>query len=110
MDDARLAGLERIRIIHGKGTGALRQAVHDYLKAQPEIKSFSLAGYREGGTGVTIAFLKNKELSGSLNKLGLICQRPPFLFVVTVSVEVVIFVLFIILVIFAGSYIRLSLR
>ena len=58
LDDARLAGLERVRLIHGKGTGALRQAVHDYLRNHPQIKSFSLAGYREGGTGVTIAFLK----------------------------------------------------
>lgn len=58
LDDARLAGLERVRLIHGKGTGALRQAVQNYLKNHPEIRSFSLAGYHEGGTGVTIALLR----------------------------------------------------
>ena len=58
LDDARLAGLERVRLIHGKGTGVLRQAVQDYLKNHPDIRSYSLAGYREGGTGVTIALLK----------------------------------------------------
>ncbi|NLG86634.1 MAG: endonuclease MutS2 [Firmicutes bacterium] len=58
LDDARLAGLHQIRIIHGKGTGTLRQTVHDFLKNHPEIASFSLAGYHEGGTGVTIAWLK----------------------------------------------------
>jgi DNA mismatch repair protein MutS2 len=58
LDDARLAGLTWVRLIHGKGTGALRQAVHDYLNGQPGIKSFSLGSYKEGGTGVTIAHLK----------------------------------------------------
>ena len=58
LDDAQLASLDRIKLIHGKGTGALRKAVHDYLKIHPGIKTFSLAGYKEGGTGVTIAILK----------------------------------------------------
>lgn len=58
LDDARLAGLERVRLIHGKGTGALRQAVQNLLSRHPHVQEFTLAGYREGGAGVTIAILK----------------------------------------------------
>ncbi|MBD1931601.1 MULTISPECIES: endonuclease MutS2 [Cyanophyceae] len=45
-------------IIHGKGTGKLREGVHEFLKQHPQIESFSLAGTSEGGTGVTIAYIK----------------------------------------------------
>lgn len=58
LDDARLAGLEKVRLIHGKGTGALRQAVQNLLARHPHVESFALADYREGGTGVTVAVLK----------------------------------------------------
>ncbi|HHY91775.1 MAG TPA: endonuclease MutS2, partial [Firmicutes bacterium] len=58
LDDAQLAGLERVRIIHGKGTGALRHAIQTLLAGHPHVDKFTLADYREGGTGVTVAFLK----------------------------------------------------
>ena len=45
-------------IIHGKGTGRLRQGVHDFLAQHPQIERFELAPQNEGGTGVTIAYLK----------------------------------------------------
>lgn len=45
-------------IIHGKGTGKLRQGVHEFLKIHPQIKNFKLAPQREGGDGVTVTYLK----------------------------------------------------
>jgi DNA mismatch repair protein MutS2 len=57
LDDAVLAGAPMIRIIHGKGTGALRKAVTDFLKAHRHVASFRLGGLGEGGDGVTIAKL-----------------------------------------------------
>lgn len=57
LDDAYMAGLSEVRIVHGKGTGALRKAVHAYLKRQSFIKSFDLAEYGEGDAGVTIVKL-----------------------------------------------------
>ena len=58
LDDARLSGLDRLTVIHGKGTGALRAAVHDHLKACTGVKSFRLGLYGEGETGVTIVEMK----------------------------------------------------
>jgi len=58
IDDAYLARLQDIRIVHGKGTGALRNAIRDYLKTSPLIEAFRLGGVGEGGAGVTIAELK----------------------------------------------------
>ena len=58
LDDAVLASLETVRITHGKGTGALRQAVADFLKKDSRVKSFRLGTYGEGDSGVTIATLK----------------------------------------------------
>ena len=58
IDNAVMAGLERITIIHGKGTGALRAAVQQHLKRHPSVKAFRLGSYGEGETGVTIAELK----------------------------------------------------
>lgn len=58
LDDALLAGHKVVRIIHGKGTGRLRQAIHDYLRTHPQVRSFELAPLNEGGEGVTIAFLE----------------------------------------------------
>ena len=58
VDDGVLAGLEQIRIIHGKGTGALRKAVQEYLKASRRIRSYREGESGEGGSGVTVALLK----------------------------------------------------
>uniref|UniRef100_Q2RHS6 Endonuclease MutS2 n=2 Tax=Neomoorella thermoacetica TaxID=1525 RepID=Q2RHS6_MOOTA len=54
LDDAVLAGLNRVSLIHGKGTGALRVALQDYLRQHPLVKGFRLGGAGEGGSGVTI--------------------------------------------------------
>jgi DNA mismatch repair protein MutS2 len=59
LDAAYLAGLPFVRIIHGKGTGKLRQAVRETLRTQPHIKSFEPGRDNEGGDGVTVAKLKN---------------------------------------------------
>jgi len=58
LDDAYLAHLPSVRIVHGKGTGALRNAVHKQLKRMKNIKEFRLGGLGEGDTGVTIATFK----------------------------------------------------
>ena len=58
LDDAYIAGLKEVEIIHGKGTGALREGLQPYFKKHRHIKSTRTGGYREGGTGVTIAELK----------------------------------------------------
>ena len=58
LDDAYLAHLESVRIVHGKGTGALRNAVHQYLKRASFVKSFRLGEHGEGDAGVTIAEFK----------------------------------------------------
>ena len=58
LDDAYLAHLSEVRIVHGKGTGVLRSAVHAHLKRQKYIDSFRLGVYGEGENGVTIARFK----------------------------------------------------
>lgn len=58
LDDAYLAKLPMVTIIHGKGTGAMRQAVHQHLKRTKYIKSFRLGNYGEGESGVTIVEFK----------------------------------------------------
>lgn len=58
MDDAYLAHLPSVRIVHGKGTGALRKAVHGYLRKNRVIKTFRLGEFGEGDAGVTIAEFK----------------------------------------------------
>ena len=58
LDDAYLSHLGSVRIVHGKGTGALRNAVHTYLKRQKHVKSYHLGEYGEGDAGVTIAEFK----------------------------------------------------
>jgi DNA mismatch repair protein MutS2 len=45
-------------IIHGKGTGRLRQGVHEYLQRHPQVEKFELASQKEGGAGVTLVYLK----------------------------------------------------
>ena len=58
LDAAVMAKLETVTIIHGKGTGALRKAVHEILKRSKVVKSFRLGRYGEGEAGVTVAELK----------------------------------------------------
>ncbi len=58
LDDALLAGVETITIIHGKGTGALRNAITASLKEHPQVADFRTGGYTEGGDGVTMVTLK----------------------------------------------------
>lgn len=58
LDDAYISHLPSVRIVHGKGTGALRKAVWDYLKRQKYVKTYHLAEYGEGDAGVTIAEFK----------------------------------------------------
>ena len=58
IDTAVLAGLNRIDIIHGKGTGALRKKVTEFLSNHPRVKSFRLGEWNEGGTGATVVELK----------------------------------------------------
>lgn len=58
LDDACLAGLDRVRVIHGKGTGVMRKAVWEFMRKHPLVDSMSLADSDEGGEGATIARLK----------------------------------------------------
>ncbi len=59
LDDAYMSHLGSVRVVHGKGTGALRQAVHNYLKGVPYVKSYKLGEFGEGDAGVTIVtFIK----------------------------------------------------
>lgn len=57
LDDCSLAKLQSIRIVHGKGTGKLRDGIHKFLKTNPHVISFRLGGYGEGENGVTIVEL-----------------------------------------------------
>jgi len=54
LDDAVLGDLPSLRVIHGKGTGAVRKLVHGILAHDPRVKTFALAPANQGGTGVTI--------------------------------------------------------
>lgn len=57
LDDACLSHLNQVRVVHGKGTGALRKGIHAYLKRQSYVKSFRLGEFGEGDSGVTIVEL-----------------------------------------------------
>ncbi len=57
LDDAIVAGLHRVDIIHGKGTGALRKRIAEFLKTYPHVQSFRLGEWNEGGSGVTVVEL-----------------------------------------------------
>lgn len=59
IDTATLAGLHRIDIIHGKGTGALRKRVSEFLAQDPRVQSFRLGEWNEGSTGATVVELKD---------------------------------------------------
>lgn len=58
IDDAVLAGLDSVRIVHGKGEGILRKLTQDYLRRHPHVKSFRTADAGEGGDGVTVAVFR----------------------------------------------------
>ena len=58
LDDALLSHLSTVRVVHGKGTGALRKGIHEYLRRQKHVRSYHLAEYGEGDAGVTIVELK----------------------------------------------------
>jgi DNA mismatch repair protein MutS2 len=58
LDDACLAGLRRVRIIHGKGTGALKQAVREFLREHPHVDTALPGGLSEGGDGVTVVSMR----------------------------------------------------
>ena len=59
LNAAFMAGLPSVRIVHGKGTGVLRQAVHETLAGHPLVKSFRFGDWGEGGVGVTVVELSN---------------------------------------------------
>ena len=58
LDDAYMSSLHTVTIIHGKGTGALRSAIQDYLKRCSTVKSFRAGVYGEGEAGVTVVEFK----------------------------------------------------
>ena len=57
LDDALLSHLNSVRVVHGKGTGALRKGIHEYLRRQKHVKSYRLAEFGEGDAGFTIVEL-----------------------------------------------------
>lgn len=58
LDDALLSHLNTVRVVHGKGTGALRKGIHEFLRRQKHVKSYRLGEFGEGDAGVTIVELK----------------------------------------------------
>jgi len=59
LDDAFLAQMKQVRIVHGSGTGALRQAISELLSSHPHVSRFEFAPVPEGGRGVTIVTLRD---------------------------------------------------
>ena len=59
LDDAFLSHISPVRVVHGKGAGILRNAVHNFLKRQKHVKSFRLGSFGEGDYGVTIVEFKD---------------------------------------------------
>jgi DNA mismatch repair protein MutS2 len=66
LDDATLAGHREIRLVHGKGTGALRRAVEGCLRGHPLVGGFRLAEPAAGGAGVTVVALEATDTTGGL--------------------------------------------
>ncbi len=60
LNDAFMAGLPQVRVVHGKGTGTLRHAVREQLAKHPLVESYRSGEYGEGGSGVTIIELARK--------------------------------------------------
>ena len=58
LDDCSLAKVSPVRIVHGKGTGKLRQGIHNFLKNHPHVKSYRLGTFGEGEMGVTVVEIK----------------------------------------------------
>ena len=58
LDDSLLANLQTVRIVHGKGTGKLREGIHQMLKKDPHVKSYRMGAFGEGEMGVTVVELK----------------------------------------------------
>ena len=58
LDDAAMAKLPTVRIVHGKGTGKLRAGIHEFLKTNPHVKSYRVGTFGEGEMGVTVVELK----------------------------------------------------
>jgi len=58
LDDCTQAKLSEVRIVHGKGSGKLREGVHQFLKKHPHVKSFRLGTFGEGEMGATVVSLK----------------------------------------------------
>lgn len=58
LDDSSLANLKQVRIVHGKGTGKLRNGIHQFLKKNPHVKSYRMGTFGEGEMGVTVVELK----------------------------------------------------
>jgi DNA-nicking Smr family endonuclease len=61
LSECRKRGILQVRVVHGKGSGALRETVHAILQRIPEVASYSLAGEDRGGWGATIVILKRDE-------------------------------------------------
>jgi len=59
IDNALITGIYEFYVVHGKGTGALRTGVQQYLKNHPRVKSYRIGAYGEGDAGVTVVTLKS---------------------------------------------------
>jgi len=58
LDEAKMVNLHSVRLIHGKGTGALKKALWEFLRTDKRVKSFRIGAYGEGDSGVTVVELK----------------------------------------------------
>lgn len=58
LDNCTISGISPVRIVHGKGTGKLREGIHQYLSKNPHVKSFRIGTFGEGEMGVTVVELK----------------------------------------------------